>query len=133
ERATWHQSDGVPLGIPVPPDTALAVLVSLPSEPHHQYLLVLAGQNTLEEFTRRDMHILTRFTATAGVAIATARSFQIARLNIELSGELNIQTGQVQGGIDMERILHILLTAVTAEYGLQFNRAAVLLYDGQSR
>ncbi|MBI5712639.1 MAG: GAF domain-containing protein, partial [Chloroflexi bacterium] len=88
-----------------------------------------AARNTTHVFSDNEKSLLTIFARHAGIATRNIELRHQDERRAELL-ELFHQIGvAVQRTSDLERILNIILTGVTAEYGLRFNRAMLLLMD----
>ncbi|MCI0401191.1 MAG: GAF domain-containing protein, partial [Gammaproteobacteria bacterium] len=75
-----------------------------------------------KSFTETDLEILERFAVRAALTLQASRLF--AQLGI-----LHKISDYIQATGDIDKILHVILTGITAGYGLGFNRAAAFLLD----
>ena len=73
--------------------------------------------------------VLERFAAQAAAALQTSRIMTSEQRMVGQLAMLNRISDSVQAATDLEKILHIVLTGVTADYGLGLNRAGLLLLD----
>lgn len=81
------------------------------------------------QFTNFDLDILERFAVQASMALQTSHLLgQEQRAFVRLS-TLHRISDYILASDDLDRILHILLTGITASYGLSFNRALLMLLD----
>jgi PAS domain S-box-containing protein len=95
--------------------------------------VLFVGDTTRQPFSRTDLDILKLFATQAATALRTARLLgqeqrylsQIAVL--QRIGRYVLETDQ------LDHILHAVLTGVTADYGLGFNRAMLLLVDDRQQ
>lgn len=76
-----------------------------------------------------DIEALQRFAAQASVALQISRLLTQEQRTFSKLTTLNRISTYLQTTRDVDKMLHALLTGVTANYGLQFNRAALLLRE----
>lgn len=96
----------------------------------------IANKVTAPSFSSSDMMFLSTFAGQASIAIENAdlyeRAKQLAEENIKRATELAILheiSSTLSTTLDMNRLLHIILTGVTIGGGLGFNRAILFLID----
>lgn len=95
-------------------------------------VLFVADRTDRRQLNQSDLEILERFAARASVALRTSRLISseervFSRMSIlQKIGDYLLKE---QPGAALEKILHVVLTGVTAGYGLGFNRAVLLLRD----
>lgn len=92
-------------------------------------VLFVADEENDHRLSRTDIEVLERFAIQAAIALHTS---QIIGREQRLFSQLKIlhRIGNyIQSSTEMDKILHVVLTGVTAGYGLGFNRAAILLLD----
>ncbi|MCA9901765.1 MAG: GAF domain-containing protein [Ardenticatenaceae bacterium] len=92
-------------------------------------VLFVVDEEANHRLNRTDIEVLERFALQAAIALHTA---QIIGREQRLFSQLKIlhRIGNyIQSSTQLEKILHVVLTGVTAGYGLGFNRAAILLLD----
>lgn len=92
-------------------------------------VLFVADEENAHHLNTADIEILERFALQAAIALHTS---QIIGREQRLFSQLTIlhRIGNyIQSSTQMDKILHVVLTGVTAGYGLGFNRAAILLLD----
>ncbi|MCA9955619.1 MAG: GAF domain-containing protein, partial [Anaerolineales bacterium] len=92
-------------------------------------VLFVADEQNDHLLNQADIEILERFSLQAAIALHTS---QIIGREQRLFSQMKIlhRIGNyIQASTDMDKILHVVLTGVTAGYGLGFNRAAILLLD----
>ncbi len=92
-------------------------------------ILLVADADDARGLTQTDLEILERFAAQAAIAIQT--SWLISQEQ-RMLGQLQILhqiSDYIQAAGNLDKILNIVLTGVTAGYGLGFNRAALFLLD----
>jgi GAF domain-containing protein len=93
-------------------------------------VLFVADQRADPRFLVLETDILSRFAARASLRLRLAKlAEQNGYLNSLSLRLLHVISRDMQDAADRDRILHLLLTAVTANYGLRFNRAQVFLLD----
>jgi PAS domain S-box-containing protein len=116
-----------PLFVELPFETAAAVPLKISKDV--EAVLFIADQTGHQQFGAATLDILGRFAVQASIALhlsrlmtPEARSFRHLKLLHELSD-------YIQQADDLDKLLHVVLTGITASYGLGFNRAALFLYD----
>ena len=126
ERATSVDS-------PHEPDYCIEIAVPLKQGANVEAVLWLAS--TLEEqaFSQAEQDMLRRFAAQAAIALQTSMAMTAEQRSVLQLQILRQISDYVQAAGDIEKILHISLTGVTAGYGLGFNRAALLLVSADGR
>lgn len=76
-----------------------------------------------------DLEVLAQFAAHAGLAWRTSRLVSSEQRRLARLINLSDMSGYIESSKDVNTILRVLLTGITAGYALGFNRAAVLLLD----
>ncbi|MCC6603043.1 MAG: GAF domain-containing protein [Anaerolineae bacterium] len=92
-------------------------------------VLFVGDQQNDHRLNQADIEVLERFALQAAIALHTS---QIIGREQRLFSQMKIlhRIGNyIQASTEMDKILHVVLTGVTAGYGLGFNRAAILLLD----
>ncbi|VAW30294.1 Adenylate cyclase, partial [hydrothermal vent metagenome] len=92
-------------------------------------VLFVADQEDEHHLSKTDIEILERFALQAAIALHTS---QIVGREQRLFSQLKMLhriSDYIQSSTELEKILHVVLTGITAGYGLGFNRAAILLLD----
>jgi PAS domain S-box-containing protein len=92
-------------------------------------VLFVADARGHKQFVKTDLKILERFAAQASIALQTSL---LMNQEQKISSQLAIRnkmSDYIQSADDLTKILHVVLTGVTADYGLRFNRALLLLLD----
>ncbi len=79
--------------------------------------------------TLTDVEILNRFSIQVGMALHTSRLLNREQRAIGQLDILRQISSYIQRESDLNSILHVVLTGLTAGYGLRFNRAALFLLD----
>lgn len=96
--------------------------------------VLFAGDRTGQcQFTVNDLGILERFATNAALALQNAsliKSEQKRRDHLSLLDQIH---KFIQEAKDKDKVLDAILTAITLGYGLQLNRALVLLLDDTRR
>lgn len=95
-------------------------------------VLCIAGLTDRPQLDQNDLEILERFAARATVAIRTSRlisSEQRVFDRLTILQKISEYLLKEQPGAALEKILHVVLTGVTAGYGLGFNRAVLMLRE----
>lgn len=96
----------------------------------------IANKVSAPKFSSSDLMFLSTFAGQASIAIENANLYEkakkLAEENIKKATELSIlhEIGSALATtLDMDRLLHIILTGVTIGGGLGFNRAILFLVD----
>lgn len=92
-------------------------------------VLFLAHTSQPYRFTPDTLEILERFAMHAALVLRTARLLTREQRAFGQLAVLHQMSDYIQTAHDMQGLLHIALTAITAGYGLGFNRAAIFLFD----
>lgn len=92
-------------------------------------VLFVVSTSTLRHFSETDVEILERFAARAFLALQTSELLNLEQRTLTQRTILHQISTYIQAARDLDKILHVVLTGVTAGYGLGFNRAALLLLD----
>ena len=92
-------------------------------------VLVLGSRNTFITPERSALDILKKFVERASVPIDTSRLLTSEQQTFAQLGLLHDISEYINSSSDLDKVLHTVLTGITAQYGLKFNRAAVLLID----
>ncbi len=92
-------------------------------------VLFVADRTELRQLTEADLEILERFAEQASIALQTSRLMSQEQRIFAPLAILHKISDYIQAAGDLDKILHVVLTGVTAGYGLGFNRAALLLLD----
>jgi GAF domain-containing protein len=88
------------------------------ADPRPEYKLTPAAEEALE-----------RFANQAAIALHTSQYLTIEQRAMAQQEILLKVSDYIQAADDLDKILHVVLTGVTAGYGLGLNRAALLLLD----
>jgi PAS domain S-box-containing protein len=100
---------------------------------HHlgevEAVLFVADRTGSRHLIEADLEILGRFAAQASIALQTSQLLGQEQRTLSQLAILHRISNYIQAAGDLDRILHVVLTGVTAGYGLGFNRAALLLPD----
>lgn len=88
-------------------------------------VLFVADSNYVET----DLRILQRFVDQAAVALQTARLISPELATVSRLMIWRKISQYVSASEDINKVLHVILTAITAGYGLGFNRAVIFLLD----
>lgn len=93
-------------------------------------VLLIADRTPERYFSQSDLEILNRFATQATLALQTS---QLMGREQRVLGQLEVlrQINEyiLHEASNLEKILHVVLTGLTAGYGLGFNRAALFLLD----
>lgn len=110
----------------------LETLVAVPikkSDGEMEGVLFVADRQKLHLVDEIDIEILERFAAQVSIALQTAELIDSEQLRQNQISLLHDISTYIQMEKELDVILHMVLTGITAGFGLQFNRAAVYLYD----
>lgn len=91
--------------------------------------VLVVAQHTETALPHIETDILERFASAAGITIGTSRLMTREQRSLERLTILHHVSDYIQGAHELDKILHVVLTGITAGYGLGFNRAALLLVD----
>ena len=126
EYRTWPNRE------PILNPYEIETLVAIPLKKENgdlEAILFVADQEGKHRLTSIDIDILERFAQQAAIALQTSSILgQEARIFNSLT-LLHRISDYIQSIDDFDRILKVILTGVTARYGLGFNRAVLLLRD----
>ncbi|HEX7974593.1 MAG TPA: GAF domain-containing protein, partial [Anaerolineales bacterium] len=95
----------------------------------HVVGVLYSGSRTPREWTESTQAFFSILANHAAIAIRNAELLDARKRRAQLLDLLSHLSIAGQLTNDLEVIYNILLTAVTAEYGLRFNRAMILLYN----
>lgn len=123
--AYWHEQD------PLLQAQRFKSLIAVPLRHAGEIEAVLFIAHTSQpyRFTPDTLEILERFAMHAALVLRTARLFTREQRAFGQLAVLHQMSDYIQTAHDMQALLHIALTAITAGYGLGFNRAAIFLFD----
>ncbi len=110
-------------------DFATVAAIPLRHAGEVEAVLFVADEENGHWLSKADIEVLERFAFQAAIALHTS---QIIGREQRLFSQLKIlhRIGNyIQSSTEMDKILHVVLTGVTAGYGLGLNRAAILLLD----
>jgi GAF domain-containing protein len=96
-------------------------------------VLLVADTTGLRQFTDADVEILERFAIQVSMALQASRLIGREQRGLAQLAILHRISDYIQAAEDLDKILHVVLTGVTAGYGLGLNRAALLLMDQSGR
>lgn len=92
-------------------------------------VLFVANETDLSWFAPADLEILESFAVQASLALQTSRLLNREQRMFRPLAILHKVSDYIQIARDVEKISHVVLTTITAGYGLGFNRAALFLLD----
>lgn len=92
-------------------------------------VLFVADTTSSRRFSGNDLEILERFAAQASIVLQTSKLMSQELRMLSQLAVLHKISDYIQDMKDLDKILHVVLTGVTAGYGLGFNRAALFLLD----
>jgi GAF domain-containing protein/ActR/RegA family two-component response regulator len=87
-------------------------------------LMICDGEE--KEISKTDLEIIQRFAAQASIALQSSRSYDKGERRMTQLYILQKVSEAIEARKDIRKILHMILTGVTAGYGLGFNRAVLL-------
>jgi PAS domain S-box-containing protein len=88
------------------------------------------GQQQLNE---SDLEILEGFAAQASIALQTSRLLNHEQRMVNRLTTLYKFSEYIQASVESNKVLHVVLTGVTADYGLKFNRAAIFFLNDKEQ
>lgn len=91
--------------------------------------VLFVADSSVRLYDNSDLEILERFAAQASIALHTSQLMDKEQRGLSQLAILHRISDYLQEAKEQDRILHVVLTGVTAGYGLGFNRAALLLLD----
>jgi PAS domain S-box-containing protein len=106
-----------------------AILVPLKHAGDVVAVLLVVDENTKKQFSPVDLEILSRFAVHASLALQTAQLVGQEQRRLAQLAILHRISDYIQAAQDLNKILHVVLTGITAGYGLGYNRAALFLLD----
>lgn len=92
-------------------------------------VLFVAHTGDAYHFTSTTIEILERFAEHGGVVLRTARLLSREQRAFSHLAILHQMSDYIQSARNLDQLLQLALTAITAGYGLGFNRAAIFLLD----
>lgn len=92
-------------------------------------VLFVADRTGSWQCNEGDLNILERFAAQASIALHASQLINKEQRRFDQLSIIYRISDYLQEARDLDKILHVVLTGVTAGYGLAFNRAAILLVD----
>lgn len=119
-------------GITVPPGFGLNSVVGAPLRIGGavEAVLLVGSPDAQRVFTPTDIEILQRFASQAALTLHSTRQMTEEQRMLSQMFILRQISDFIQANRSVDQILHMVLTGVTAGYGLGFNRAAVFLREG---
>lgn len=99
---------------------------------HVEQVLFLGGSRN-RPFGALELEVSERFAAHAAVALDASRLLSAEQRKVKPLQVLQRIGDYIQSTADEEKILHAVLTGITAGYGLGFNRAALFLLEHDGR
>lgn len=106
-----------------------AAAIPLRQEESVAGILFLADTQNPGKFSHEDQEILGSFAIQASIALQTSRAMTREQRSISTLAVIREASDYIQAADSLEKILHVVLIGVTAGYGLEFNRSALLLLD----
>ncbi|MCP4426403.1 MAG: GAF domain-containing protein, partial [Chloroflexi bacterium] len=94
-----------------------------------QAILFVADTSSLRWVVETDLEILERFAVQASIALQTSRLMGREQRMFAQLAILHRISDYIQATDDLDKILHVVLTGITAGYGLGFNRATLIFLD----
>jgi GAF domain-containing protein len=112
-----------------PFDFKMVVGVPLKQAGEVEAVLFVADTRSDHWAIETHLEILQRFAIQATIALQTSRLISGEQRMFAQFAILHRLSDYIQAADDLQKILHVVLTGVTASYGLGFNRAALILVD----
>ncbi len=131
EAAVAHEHSWGVAGSPV---SGVVAAVPLEYGGSIEAVLAVADPPEPKSDLEENLDILERFATQASRSLQTARLLNPAERALAHLDILHRVSDYIQTADDLDKVLHVVLTAITADYGLGLNRAALFLLDdaGQS-
>ena len=92
-------------------------------------VLFIADDSGEREFNQNDQEILGRFAAQASIALHTSQLMNKGNRRFSQLVILHRISEYIQEKRDIDKVLHVGLTGITAGYGLGFNRAGLFILN----
>jgi GAF domain-containing protein len=92
-------------------------------------VLFIANREQERRFSKTDIMVMERYATQAGMALQTSRLIENKKQRFTQLSVLQKLSEYVQVEENLNKILHAVLTTITAGYGLGFNRALILLLN----
>ncbi|MEJ2749119.1 MAG: GAF domain-containing protein, partial [Anaerolineae bacterium] len=125
EYGRWPDPDKPLLPLNLQPIAA----VPLQQAGEVEAVLFVADTSSRHWVNEIDLEILERLAVQASIALQTSRLMGSEQRMFAQLAILHRICDYIQGTDDLQKILHIVLTGITAGYGLGFNRASLILLD----
>ena len=109
-------------------ETTVVVPIKHPNQPEMKRVMLLAD-DIHHEVSKTDKDILMMLSDQAAIAIRTSQLMDSEERRTEHLTILQKVNELIQSRRKLDDILHVILTGMTAGYGLGFNRAVLLLVD----
>lgn len=109
--------------------SVLIVPVVLKEQVIGSFSLDAIGQT--RQFTPEEVELCQTFANQVAIAVGNSVAHKAVKRYAEQLEVLHKISDYIQASQDLDKILHVVLTGVTAGYGLGFNRAALFLLDEQ--
>jgi len=92
-------------------------------------VLFVADSTGLSQYDTDDLEILKRFAAQASIALRSSQMMGKEQRRFLQLAFLQRISEYTLAAKELDKIFHVILTGITAGYGLGFNRAALLIVD----
>ncbi len=125
DYAAWPERESVFAGF----DFSTAAAIPIRQEEGMAAVLFLADTDDPRSCADDDLEILNSFAFQASIALQTSRALTQEQRSLSALAVIRQVSDYIQAAGNMEKILHVVLTGVTAQFGLGFNRSAILLLD----
>lgn len=96
-------------------------------------VLFIADDIAERQFAPTDLEIIECLAAQASLELQTSRLLTQKQLSLSKLNTLNGFSNYAQAEERLDKILHVVLTGVTADYGLRLNRAALLTLSADGK
>ncbi|KAA3665121.1 MAG: GAF domain-containing protein, partial [Chloroflexi bacterium] len=114
-------------------ETVVAIPLQEKIEGAMSAILMIADTEKRHHVTDLELSILDRFAAQAAVTLHTANLIDSEKRALDHLSLLHRISNYVQTTDNLENVLHVFLTGITAGYGLGFNCAAIMLTDASQK
>lgn len=110
-------------------DSLVALPLRLAGDVEAVLFIASIGEDGRRPLLKVDLETLQRFAVQASLALRTSRLMNKEQRMFRQLNILHKISDFIQSARDLDKTFYVVLTGITAGYGLGFNRAALLLLD----
>lgn len=96
-------------------------------------VLFVADKEDKQSSVKEDLDILQRYTTQVSIALQTSKLINQEQRVFSQLATLHRIGDYVQAATDLDKILHVTLTGITAIFGLRFNRAILFFLEERNK